>query len=125
MGYWLCTLGDSVYNEEIGHIDMDKIRNNLDLDASGYIERVDNCSFGETVIKRPDSSEFQCQRQHLMVYLKGSKDQLCFLFPPREVFCYPRILVFLRGLVKSFISVNPHGLMCDVYDGAVWKVLIT
>ena len=70
---------------------MDKVRNNLDLAASVYIERVDSCSFGETVIKlfqRADSSEFQCQR-HLMVYLKGSKkkqDQLRLEQP--ELFAY-------------------------------------
>ena len=39
------TLGGSVYNDETGHMDMDKVRNNLDLAASVYIERVDNCSF--------------------------------------------------------------------------------
>ena len=69
------TLGGSVYNEETGQIDMNKVRKNLDMATSVYIERVNNCPFGETVIKLfkgADSSEYQRQRQHLIIYLKGS-----------------------------------------------------
>ena len=56
------------------------------------------------------------------------------MFHPRKVFCYQSIIVFLRGLVKEpkmFNLLNkwksrniPHGLMCDVYDGSVWKSFI-
>lgn len=56
------------------------------------------------------------------------------MFIPRKVFCYQSTIVFLRSLVKEpkiFNLLNkwksrniPHGLMCDVYDGAVWKSLV-
>ena len=62
------TLGGSAYSEETGLIDMEQVRKNLDLAASMYIERVQTCPFGETVIrlyKGADSSAFQNQRQHL------------------------------------------------------------
>ena len=86
------TLGGSVYIEKSGQMDMDKVRKNLDLAASVYIERVNNCPFGETVIqlfKGADSSKFQNQRQYLMVYLKGSKkkkDQLRYEQPELCIF---------------------------------------
>ena len=86
------TLGGSVYNQETGLVDMNKVKENLDLAASVYIDRVNNCPFGETVIqlfKGADSTEFQIQRIHLMVYLKGSKkkrDQLKSKHP--ELYAY-------------------------------------
>lgn len=70
------TLGGSPYNPDTGLIDMDKVRKNLDMAASVYIERVNRCPCGETVIhlfKGEDSSSLQLQRKHLLVYLKGSK----------------------------------------------------
>ena len=66
------TLRGSVYDKETGHMNMEKVKENLDLAASVYIERVNNCPFGETVIqlfKGADSSAQQAQREHLMVYL--------------------------------------------------------
>ena len=70
------TLGGSVFNPDTGEIDMNKVKNNLDLATSVYIERVNNCPCGETVIhlyRGADSSNLQQKRDHLLVYLKGSK----------------------------------------------------
>ncbi len=44
------TLGGSAFSPETGKIDMDRVRNNLDLATSVYINRVNNCPCGETVI---------------------------------------------------------------------------
>ena len=70
------TLGGSPYNPDTGLIDLDRVEKNLDMAASVYIERVNRCPCGETVIhlfKGDDSSSLQLQRKHLLVYLKGSK----------------------------------------------------
>lgn len=86
------TLGGSVYNDKTGQMDIEKVKKNLDMAASVYIERVNNCPFGETVIqlhKGADSHKYQSQRPHLMMYLKGSrkmKDQLQSEQP--ELFAY-------------------------------------
>ena len=75
------TLSGSALNPETGAVDMDRVRNNLELATSVYIDRVNNCPCGETVIhlhRGADSASLQ-KREHLIVYLKGSKvkkDQL-------------------------------------------------
>ena len=122
------TLGGSVYNEETGNIDMDKVRKNLDQAASVYIKRVNNCPFGETVIqlfKGANSSELQCQRKHLMVYLKGSRkkrdelkseqpdlykyfDKVAEIKRRHEVNCLPATSQYLFHLVCCFEKDCPH-----------------
>ena len=53
------------------------------------------------------------------------------LFPPIKVFCYQSVIAWLRRMVDRPKMLEllshwktrniPHGVMCDVYDGAVWK----
>lgn len=45
------TLGGSVYNLETGHIDVDNVKQNLDLAASIYIDYVNNSPCGEAVMQ--------------------------------------------------------------------------
>lgn len=44
------TLGGSAFNPDTGEVDMNRVKNNLDLATSVYIDRVKNCPCGETVI---------------------------------------------------------------------------
>ena len=51
-------------------------KRNMDLATDVYLNRVDQCPCGESVIhllKGADSSALQERRTHLLVYLKGSK----------------------------------------------------
>ena len=81
-----------MYGKETGLMNMEKVKENLDLAASVYIKRVNNCPFRQTVIqlfKGADSSELQVQCEHLMVYLKGSKkkrEELKLKQP--KLYCY-------------------------------------
>ena len=55
-------------------MDMGRVEKNPDMAA--YIERVNRCPCGGTVIhlfKGADLSSLQLKRKHLLVYLKGSK----------------------------------------------------
>lgn len=70
------TLCGSPYSPETGLLDTNKVKKNLETATSVYIEHVNRCPCGETVIHLfpgADSSSFQEQRTHLMVYLKCSK----------------------------------------------------
>ena len=70
------TLGGSPYNPDTGLLDMERVKKNLDMATSVYIECVNRSPCGETVIhlfKGADSSSLQLQREHLLVYLKGSR----------------------------------------------------
>ena len=70
------TLGGSVINPDSGAVDMERVAKNLDLATSVYIDRVNGCPCGGTVIhlyRGADSSNLQKNREHLMVYLKGTK----------------------------------------------------
>ena len=70
------TLGGSPYNPDTGLLDMERVRENLDLATSVYMDRVNHSPCGETVIdlfKGADSSSLQQQSKHLLVYLKGSR----------------------------------------------------
>ena len=55
---------------------MERVGNNLELAASVYIDRVNKCPCGETVIhlyKGACSARLQKEREHLLVFLKGTK----------------------------------------------------
>ena len=52
------------------------MRNNLELATSVYIDQVDKCPCGETVIhlyRGACSESLQKEREHLLVFLKGTK----------------------------------------------------
>lgn len=76
------TLRGSPFSPETGELDMERVRRNLELATSIYIDRVNHSPCGETVLqlyKGSDSAEWQEKRQHLLVFLKGSnkkKEQL-------------------------------------------------
>ena len=70
------TLAGSSFNPATGAVDMERVRKNLDLATDVYINRVNNCPCGETVIhlyKGADSGSLQEERKHLLVFLKGSR----------------------------------------------------
>lgn len=70
------TLSGSAFSPDTGEIDMERVRNNLELAAAVYIDRVDKCPCGETVIhlyKGACSASLQKEREHLLVFLKGTK----------------------------------------------------
>ena len=70
------TLAGSAFSPDTGAVDIDRVRANLELATSVYIDRVNNCPCGETVIhlyRGAESTSLQKTRQSLMVYLKGSK----------------------------------------------------
>ena len=72
------TLSGSVFNPDTGAVDIDRVRKNLDLATSAYINRVNNCPCGETVIhlyKGTCSDNLQKEREHLLIFLKGSKKE--------------------------------------------------
>lgn len=76
------TLRGSPFSPETGELDMERVRRNLELATSIYIDRVNHSPCGETVLqlyKGSDSAEWQEKRQHLLLFLKGSnkkKEQL-------------------------------------------------
>ena len=68
------TLGCSVVNTDSGAVDMEKVARNLELATSVYIDRVNGCPCGGTVIhlyRGADSSSLQKNREHLMVFFEG------------------------------------------------------
>ena len=70
------TLGGSVIDQATGTVDQDRLRMNMELAMDVYISRVNHCPCDDTQIhlfKGADSSELQEQRQHLQVFLKGSR----------------------------------------------------
>ena len=72
------TLSGSAYSLDTGELDMDHVRNNLELATSVYIDWVDKCPCGETVIhlfKGACSESLQKEREHLLVFLKGTKKE--------------------------------------------------
>ena len=72
---------------------MDRVKKNLDMAASVYIERVNHSPCGQIVIhllNGADSSS-QIQRDHLLVHLKGSKKKkidLKLKEPESFYYCY-------------------------------------
>ena len=61
-----------------GQVDKGKYRHNMEL-ADVYINRVNNCPCGDTVIhmyRGADSSDEQEKRKYILQYLKGSKEAL-------------------------------------------------
>ena len=69
-------------NPDTGNVDEEILCSNLNKAADVYINRVNKCPCGDTVInlyKGSDSSQYQSMRKHLQVFLKGSqkkKDEL-------------------------------------------------
>ena len=64
------------FNEETGKVDQDKLRVNMESAMDVYIARVSGSPCGDTLIhlfKGADSSEFQCMRKDVQIFLKGSK----------------------------------------------------
>ena len=79
--------------------------------------------------------------RHPHHYMRMKCDEILFksvrtasgkiLFPPIKVFCYQSVIAWLRRTVEQPKMLEllshwkmrniPHGVMCDVYDGAVWK----
>ena len=70
------TLGGSVINPDTGTVDMERVAKNLELATNVYIDRVNKCPRGETVIhlfKGADTSSLKKTRECLMIFLKGTK----------------------------------------------------
>lgn len=68
--------GSCMASGESGKIDREAYNNNMELAAEVYINRVNQCPCGDSVIhlfKGADSSALQDRRKDLLVYLKGSK----------------------------------------------------
>ena len=69
------TLGGPMFDPDTGEVDKDRLRNNMELATSVYIDRVNHSPCGDTVIqlyRGADSSSIQKEREHLMLFLKGS-----------------------------------------------------
>ena len=77
------TLHRMPVNPDTGDIDEDRLRCNLNKATDIYIQRVNQCPCGDTVVnlyRGSDSSCFQAMRNKLQIFLKGSKknkDELC------------------------------------------------
>ena len=70
------TLGGSCVDPVSGSIDEQKLKHNLDLAIEAYVNRVDGCPCGNTILqlfKGSNSSELQSKSKKLDVFLKGSK----------------------------------------------------
>lgn len=68
------TLNGSAVNPETGAVDMERVKANFELATDVYIDRVNGCPCGETVIhlyRGADSSSLQQKWKDLLVYLKG------------------------------------------------------
>ena len=66
---------------EGGKINQDALRRNLDMAIDVYIERVNNCPYGDTFIqlfKGSDAKQYQDYRKPLRTF-KGSKRKKCEL----------------------------------------------
>lgn len=65
------TLGGSVFSPDTGLVDMDKVKENLQLATDIYIDRVNKSPCGETVIhlyQGADSNKKQEERESLLVF---------------------------------------------------------
>ena len=65
------TLSGFAFSPETGAVDMDRVKNNLELATSVYIDRVDNCPCGETVIhlyRGACSATLQKEQKNLLVF---------------------------------------------------------
>ena len=72
------TLGGSCIDPTTGNLDQEKLKTNMNLAIEAYINRVDGCPCGDTIIQLhcgADSSDEQATRSKLLVFLKGSKKQ--------------------------------------------------
>ena len=70
------TLSGTNIDPKTGKLDPERFRRNMKLATEVYINRVNHCSCGETVIELyegADSTEMQKLRESLIVYLKGTK----------------------------------------------------
>ena len=70
------TLNGLPFDPSTGSLDSDVLFANLNQAADIYLQRVDKCSCGDTVIqmyKGSNSSEYQQMREKLQIFLKGSK----------------------------------------------------
>ena len=70
------TLNGTNFSLESGQVDMERVKQNLEMATDVYIKRVNKSPCGETVIhlfKGSDSSEYQKMRAPLNEFLKGSK----------------------------------------------------
>ena len=55
---------------------MERVAKNLELATSVYLDRVNKCTCGDTVIhlfRSADSSSLKKTRERLMIFLKGTK----------------------------------------------------
>ena len=70
------TLSGTNIDPKTGKLDPERFRRNMKLATEVYINRVNHCPCGETVIELyegADSTEMQKLRESLIVYLKGTK----------------------------------------------------
>ena len=70
-------LNGSCFDPETGKLNMDRLKCNMDLATEIYIQRVNNAPCGDTVIHLypgANSDSKQVLRDHVLTYLKGSKE---------------------------------------------------
>lgn len=70
------TLNGSPFSSKTGEVDMERLKSNLELATTVYIECANNAPCGQTTInlyKGAASEDLQAKRESLMVFLKGSK----------------------------------------------------
>lgn len=75
---------------ESGKVNKEKYKENMELATEVYINRVNGCPCGDTVIhlfKGADSSQQQENRQYILQYLKGSKKRLKKENPAMYEYC--------------------------------------
>ena len=67
------TLGGSVINPDTGTVDMERVAKNLELATAVYIDRVNKCPCGETVIHLIRGADSSSLKRVFDDFLKGTK----------------------------------------------------
>jgi len=70
-------LSGSSFDSETGKVDKEKLKTNMQLATEIYIQRVNNAPCGDTVIRLypgADSGSKQELREHVLAYVKGSRE---------------------------------------------------
>lgn len=106
------TMAGSCIDRDTGHINQDKLKENLNLAISAYISRVDGCPCGGTTIKLTKGCDSQCYQEmqkDLDVFLKGSKKQEQLLEQEKpEIFASFKKVWSVRNRHGTGSSINIH-----------------
>ena len=110
------TLGGSC--TESSQINKEKYKNNMELATEVYMNRVNGCPCGDTVIelyKGADSTKQQEDRVHILQYLKGSKVELKKQNPSMYEYCEKVWQIRQNHMMKNMPSNYIFFLVC-CYD---------